>query len=62
MQGGAMLKGPNLKAFRVLMGLTQEKLGQLAGLTQNRVSELERGCDPKPDELKRLLRVISKGA
>lgn len=56
-----MLKGSNLKAFRVLMGLTQEKFGQLAGLTQNRVSELERGCDPKPDEQKRLLRVITKG-
>lgn len=43
----------NIKYFRNLRGLTQEKLGELCGISHDYISEIERGR--KVPSLKRLI-------
>jgi transcriptional regulator with XRE-family HTH domain len=47
-----------LKIERIKNELTQSTLANLAKIPQHRLSELERGVHPKPDELERLARTL----
>lgn len=50
------MKGSDLKAFRKVNNLTQEKLGEYLGIKKSFISTIESGKDPMPkDKLTKLL-------
>ena len=45
----------NIKHFRSLKNLTQEKLSEISGISKDYLSEIERG--KKPPSIKRLIKI-----
>lgn len=48
------------RALRETSGLTQREVGRRAGINSGRMSIIERGVDPTPEERANLLRVLTE--
>lgn len=56
------MKGEDFRILRLAKRLSQQDLSDKSGIHQTRISMIERGVAPRPDEEKRILRVLTKGA
>lgn len=56
-----MVDHETLRLMRLARRLSQEALGQKIGVSQERISLLERGLKPTPEEEKKLLEVLAEG-
>jgi transcriptional regulator with XRE-family HTH domain len=45
------MNASRMRVERTARGWSQAKLAEVTGLTQGRISEIERGLRPKPDEV-----------
>ena len=59
-RGDAMTFGESVRQDRRDLGLTQTQIAQLAEINQGRLSDIERGIAPKPEEREALERILGK--